>query len=563
MIGKRSSQPALFDVGNVFDLSLLPSSFHGQLARVSDRLFQDADFAVLYSDRMGRPSVPPSQLALLVLLQAHANISSEEAIERSAYDLRWAAVLRRPAGQPLCARSTLDLFRAHLILHDQAITIFRASLEEAKRSGLLSGAALRVAVDTKPMLGRGAVLDTYNLLASGIVQLARSFARGQKCSVEEFLAEQDLSAYLAPSLKGAVEIDWSDPDARNQFLATIVADARRMLALVTEDDPSSKDAASLLEQILLQDVVEPSSPDDPSHPHLVQGVAKGRVPSASDPSQRHGRKSAHNRFTGHKSSIATDIASMIIVATQILSGDDPDDTNLLELVEQAEQNTQMPVEETLGDCAYGAGDTRQLFADADRTLLAKVPRASPTGYFPKSAFRIDLQTNIVTCPGGQTNVRSTPNRGGQMFYFGSQCQDCPLRLQCTNAQNGRTITVHPQEALLQEARTYALTPNGRAHLRKRLVVENRLGRLSQLGISQARYFGHANARFQLMIAAAVANFRRTWNWQMQSEDTDGDNHGLDNTHPDCFDVRNAARSPRMCFRANSNRFFTKQWAAAV
>ncbi|HEV2660153.1 MAG TPA: hypothetical protein VGU68_06095, partial [Ktedonobacteraceae bacterium] len=79
MIGKRSSQPALFDVGNVFDLALPPSSFHAQLARVSDRLFRDEDFALLYHQRMRRPSTPPSQLALLVLLQTHANISSEEA----------------------------------------------------------------------------------------------------------------------------------------------------------------------------------------------------------------------------------------------------------------------------------------------------------------------------------------------------------------------------------------------------------------------------------------------------------------------------------------------------
>ena len=68
MIGKRPSQPALFEVGNVFDLALPATSFHAQLARVSDGLFRDDDFAVLYHQRMGRPSVPPSQLALLVLL---------------------------------------------------------------------------------------------------------------------------------------------------------------------------------------------------------------------------------------------------------------------------------------------------------------------------------------------------------------------------------------------------------------------------------------------------------------------------------------------------------------
>jgi hypothetical protein len=32
MIGKRSSQADLFDIGNVYDLKLNPRSFHAQLA---------------------------------------------------------------------------------------------------------------------------------------------------------------------------------------------------------------------------------------------------------------------------------------------------------------------------------------------------------------------------------------------------------------------------------------------------------------------------------------------------------------------------------------------------
>src|SRR3954447_1643661 len=200
MLGKRQAQRALFDVGNVFPIALDPASFHGQLAVAAERLFRDADFAAFYADGLGRPSAPPSLLALLTLLQHESGCSDAEAVARTAFDLRWAAVLRRAAGEPLCAKSTFQLFRAHLVLHDGVRTLFEQSIAEARRAGLLKGGALRIALDTKPILGRGAVEDTYNLLATGIQQLVRA-------------------------------LDWSDPAARNQFLAEIVTDARRLLRL--------------------------------------------------------------------------------------------------------------------------------------------------------------------------------------------------------------------------------------------------------------------------------------------------------------------------------------------
>ena len=41
--------------------------------------------------------------------------------------------------------------------------------------------------------------------------------------------------------------------------------------------------------------------------------------------------------------------------------------------------------------------------------------------------------------------------------------------------------------------------------RRRVVVEHRLARLVQLGIRQSRYFGRAKTKFQLYLAATVAN----------------------------------------------------------
>src|SRR5438309_4383293 len=104
MLGKRTAQRDLFDVGNVFPVALDPTSFHGQLAPAADRLFRDEDFAAFSADRLGRSSTPPSLLAVMPLMQHECGGSDLEAAERAASDLRWAAVLQRAAGTPLCAK---------------------------------------------------------------------------------------------------------------------------------------------------------------------------------------------------------------------------------------------------------------------------------------------------------------------------------------------------------------------------------------------------------------------------------------------------------------------------
>jgi hypothetical protein len=515
MIGKRSAQMPLFEVGNVFDLKLAPESFHSQLANAAPRLFADQDFANVYNDKLGRPSVAPSLLALTLLLQHEAGVSDEEAIERTAYDLRWAAVLRKEAGHPLCAKSTLQLFRAQLVVHPEVQSIFVSSIKEAKRAGLLKGSALRIAVDTKPIRGRGAVQDTFNLLATRIRQLARAIAGIQEDKLDDYLNQQDLHRYSSASLKGSADIDWSDEAAKEALLTQVVTDAKRLLVLAPLCDPEVGKAAQLLQQLLLQDVTLTPTSEGSEKAQVTQGTVKGRIPSATDPDIRHGRKSASKRFNGHKGSIAVDEDSQIIVGLEILSGDAGDATDVLALVEQVEENTALAVSETTGDCAYGGGPTRAAFAEADRDLLAKVPQeASRNGLFAKSAFDIDVENDRVSCPAGQvTTTFSTTPEGGKTFLFGSVCAECPLRALCTTSKTGRSVSVHPQEAMLQSARAYQRTPEGRARLRERVVVEHRLARLSQLGISQARYVSRKKTRFQLAMACALANFRWVWNWE--------------------------------------------------
>ena len=523
MLGERSDQRGLWEADRLYLDHVGRESFYGLLASMRGWLFRDADFAEFYCPDNGRDSVPPSLLATALLLQSHDKVSDAEAKARADFDLRWKVALGIEAEDRPFAKSTLQVFRAQLILHDKVLEVFESSLRLARESGCLKGRGMRVALDTTNILGRGAVKDTYNLLADGIVKLLRALAAVEQAPVREWAQAREYKRYLGSSVKGEAAIDWADRQARTALLAKIVADADRLLELsrqaqgeLPEDGEERQRivaAAELLGQLLLQDVERTEGGVS-----LKDGVSRDRMMSVHDPEMRHGHKSSSRRFDGHKAAIVVDTDSQLITAVAVLPGNAPDNLGALELVEQSEANTGVPVEEAMGDAAYGDGGTRQTFADAGRTLIARVPGRPNRSHFPKEDFRIDLEGGSCTCPAGQVTRTIVPvgRRTDQMgrtyrlkaFRFDAAvCGACPLRSQCLAAKpsTGRTVRLHPQEALLQQARALQHSEGFTEYRQRRVVVEHRLARLVQLGIRQSRYFGRIKTRFQLYLAATVAN----------------------------------------------------------
>jgi hypothetical protein len=514
MLGQRSPQKGLFEADTRHLAFIGRESFYGFLASQRGELFRDEDFAGLYSAKLGRPSVPPSLLATALVLQSCTGVSDEEARQRACYDLRWKAALGIEVETRPFAKSTLQEFRAQLVVHEEQGKLFQRSLELAKRQGhFKNGQTLRLALDTTNILGRGAVKDTYNLLADGIVLVLRALAKQTRATVTAYAKAAGYQHYLTgPSLKGQAAIDWDDADERRRFLAGIVADADRLLAIVREArgrleagtpaDQRLEKAAGLLSRVLGQDIER--GEDGPA---LRQGVAKDRMPSVHDPEMRHGRKSKAKRFDGHKIQVGVDTENQLITDVGVLPGNAPDRDQALAVVEATEVRTGCAVAETIGDCAYGDGATRQQFADSGRALVAKVAAIRNQGHFPKTRFQIDLDAGCCTCPAGQVSRSFRAARqGGGVFRFATVvCSACPLRALCVRGRHGRTVQVHPQEALLQQARAFQRSSASRPYRALRQVAEHRLARLVQLGIRQARYCGLAKTLFQAYMAAAVAN----------------------------------------------------------
>ena len=112
----------------------------------------------------------------------------------------------------------------------------------------------------------------------------------------------------------------------------------------------------------------------------------------------------------------------------------------------------------------------------------------------KEDFRIDLEAGTCTCPAGQATriIRPPGTRTGPTgrthrlkgFRFdGAVCGVRPLRSRCVAAKpgTGRTVQLHPQEALLQQARALQQSEAFGEYRQRRVVVEHRLARLVPTG----------------------------------------------------------------------------------
>jgi hypothetical protein len=88
MLASQSAQLGFLDAAGLMG-PLPEGSFFSLLAEHGDRIVRHEDFAECYSERMGRPSVPPSLLAKVLLLAYRCGLSDEQAIESVAWDLRW------------------------------------------------------------------------------------------------------------------------------------------------------------------------------------------------------------------------------------------------------------------------------------------------------------------------------------------------------------------------------------------------------------------------------------------------------------------------------------------
>jgi hypothetical protein len=446
MQGRERADRQLLDAQALVGHLVPAGSMFAFLAGHRGELFTDEDFADLFPSARGRPSVPASVMASVMVLQVLHDYSDAEAAEAARCDLRWKAACGFPLDHGGFDPSTLVYWRRRLAASAQPHRINDAVRAVIGQTGVLKGR--RRAVDSTILADAVATQDTITQLIAAIRRVARVVpgAAGQIAAV---CTGHD---YSSP---GKPRIAWDDPAAKEALVSALVNDANALVAALGDQEPDEQAASALglLALVAGQDV-EPAEGSDGTDGRwrIARRVATDRVISVNDPQARHTRKSPENRRDGYRAHVAADPETGIITDEQLTkaAGQDNSDAAAAAWFVASEAAGYDTGCQWYGDSAYGTGDLREAISAAGHTAVIKPWPLQPAveGGFTTDDFTVDETAGTVTCPAGMTR-RITAHR---YAVFGAACRACPLRSRCTIAKDGRTLRLHPQDATLRAAR---------------------------------------------------------------------------------------------------------------
>ncbi len=457
---------------------LVPSgSVFAFLAAHRAEVFPDADYADLFAPPgVGRPSLPATRMAVVLVLQVLHDYSDREAAEAARFDVRWKAAAGVPLDDPGFDPSSLVYWRNRIARSARPDRINDAVRKIVAETGVLRGRRRR-AVDSTILADAVATQDTVTQLVSAIRRVAREVPG----AAEQIAAVCTGHDYGKP---GKPAIDWDDPAAKDALVSALVNDATAVVAALQDRDLEERAASALglLALVAGQDV-EPAEGSDGTDGRwrIARKVAEDRVVSTVDPDARHTRKSPEARRDGYRAHLAADPETGIItdekltgaagtqnsdpaVAGEFLAAEAAGDgTGATGAAGQPGPDAASPGsggggsggggEEPLawyGDSAYGTGDLRGAIDDAGhRAVIKPKPLRPPVqGGFTVDDFTVSQEQGTVTCPAGHT----VPLSRTRVATFGVLCRNCPLRERCTTCKTGRKLVLHPRDDLLRAAR---------------------------------------------------------------------------------------------------------------
>jgi transposase len=475
----------------------------GHRHELLDEEFQ-SELAETYVDSpKGQPPVSPARLALATILQAYTKVSDDEVIEATVMDRRWQLVLDcMGAEEPPFSKGALVGFRTRLIESDLDRRLVERTVELAAATKGFGARALRAALDSSPLRGAGRVEDTFNLMghalrkALGVIAVLQG--RGQAAGIPVIAAQAGVPALAASSLKAALDRDWDDPGARDEALAVVLGLLETAGAFVAGQagDEAAAAAVAVARQVRDQDV-DLSGPA----PVLRRGVARGRRISVEDGEMRHGRKSRSVLFDGYKRHVLRDLDTGLVPVVGITPANAPEASVTGGITADLEAAGWRLAELHIDRAYLSSALVRD--RGPDLAVFCKAWRVRNTGgRFAKDQFTLDFDAGQLTCPAGV----SMPLEPGKTVRFpAGTCAACPLRARCTTSSHGRSVSIHPDEALLTGLRQRQQTTEGREELRERVQVEHALAHIGHWQGRRARYLGTRKNLFDLRRVAVVHN----------------------------------------------------------
>lgn len=239
-------------------------------------------------------------------------------------------------------------------------------------------------------------------------------------------------------------------------------------------------------------------------------------PDSPDKDARFGRFPGGKKKPGYKQQTIADGHHRVIVGMEVMPANKPDDTGMVEMVDDVTECLDTTPEVVCADAAYGSGRNRAALETRGVRLVSPPPRVKThTGdkYFTVEDFEYDEANDEFVCPAGKrlSFVAVDRERSDRRKYraWRSHCGVCELKAKCTRTPR-RQLKVGIHHASLIRLRADSKTESFRQFYRSRApVIEGVFAEAKQWhGLGRAWRRGLRKLRVQCLLVAAVINFKR-------------------------------------------------------
>lgn len=154
MQGVERVDRELVDAGALVGHLVVAGSMFAFLAEHRQDVFPDGEFEDLFPSGRGRPSIPASVMASILVLQTLHDLSDREAVEAARCDLRWKVATGMALDHQGFDPSTLVYWRKRLAKSLRPQRINEAVRKVVEETGIVAGRRKR-AVDSTILPRRG------------------------------------------------------------------------------------------------------------------------------------------------------------------------------------------------------------------------------------------------------------------------------------------------------------------------------------------------------------------------------------------------------------------------
>ena len=406
----------------IYELVVPKDNMLRQINELVDFSFVLEELKNKYCLDNGRNAVPPVRMFKYLLLKSFFDLSDNDVVERSKYDMSFKYFLDMAPEAPVINPSSLTKFR-------------RLRLQDMNLLDMLIQKTVEIALEKELIQSKSIIVDATH-----------TKARYNQKSPKEFLVEKSKNVRKAVYQFDESMKEKFPPKPTSDEVKEELAYCESVISVIEKEShlmpvPAVKEKLNVLKEVV-EDFAE-------------------LLHFSADPDARIGHKTADSSFFGYKTHLAIN-EERIITAAVITTGEKSDGKFLQELIEKS-QEAGMEIETVIGDTAYSEKENIRYTQKNTLELVSKLnPQITQGSRTKEEEFEFNKDAGMYVCKAGhlavrtaRTNKKNVGQNQRQTYYFDiDKCKICPLREGCyTEDAKSKTysVTIKSTEHADQEA----------------------------------------------------------------------------------------------------------------